>query len=91
MLALLPACSNVSDFEQGLTGARATAWRLCKSEFLSEYRLDITSAPDRVESASSYILFEWDRSEAEQNGGPLMCKTNAAGSALVEIRMTTGF
>jgi hypothetical protein len=79
-LASLPACTSGHE----LSGAEADAWALCKKEL----ELADNTRPPHIQKTKDNIIFAWD---ADSESGPIICKTNAAGSVLIEGRVRTGF
>ncbi|RDV02487.1 hypothetical protein DXH95_10940 [Sphingorhabdus pulchriflava] len=83
-IAILGGCSDLGGFEQDLDGAEARAWKLCEERFDGR----VYSAPVYGETNDQHILFSWNIDEAEREGGPLFCRTNAEGTNLIEMQMS---
>ena len=64
-----------------MTQSEANAWMACKTKF----DFDEVELPLQIESNDHYILLSWSEEDARKEGGPIMCRTNAAGTEVIEL------
>ena len=92
LLLGLAACTDARSLEDTLTDAEKKAFGLCSAEFDAEFdlALDSLDLPNpKVETTDTAITFSWDKQVIEESGGPVLCRTDAEGSKLLEIRASS--